>query len=837
MRKSLVLLCWLAVTAAALADEPTQITCTGTVVDEQGQPLAGATVTAYRRARDDDTVFGQLKKMATAQTPPDGTFSFEFVITERFASGFVVAMKEGLAMGWGNWQTREPDCSFDLKLGPPKVLAGKVVDENGSPIAGAVVRTSMTPGEDTRSIWIQGLPAFDRLMTRTDRDGRFSFDQIPADARADFMITAPGRALTTTFKRGSYGGRRLNFSPSQPDISITLPVEGRVEGAVVAKETGQPAAGIRLRLRTEQAASGWENRKCVSGDNGRFTIEGLGAGLYILTVLPPKDETDTDVPGDDQGSKDDMTDWVAAPVMVTVKTGQTLSDIKVQLSEGSFVQVTVTDEADGRPIADARVGLYDNNRQQSASGKTNQQGVARLRVLPGEHQLSTLYKEGYAQMFPRTQLVVTEGQAETIAVELKVEPKIHGLVTDATGQPVSGAEVQVLPGRGRGGPTTDEQGRFETSSQTSGWRGQTPERVILVRHLERNLAAAVVVQDETKPVEVRLQQGAVLTGRVTDPAGEPIHNARISVMLRHTSWGASIQRRDPLRPDAQGRYEIRAIPTGRKYALHASAEGFGTADVQIELAEQEERAVEVDPLILPPANSTVSGVVVDADDKPVPNAHVTVAGGNQPHRRVPTDEKGRFVIEGVVEQEMHVRADVTIDNQRQAGSVQATGGDSDVRIVLGYDAYSGQRAYTPPRSLTGKALPALASFHLQPASELAADRPVLICFWDMHQRPARRTVRMLSTKADDLKARGVVVITVHASAADESDVQQWAAKHQLNFPVGMVSDDKLKARRTLRRWGVRSVPWLILTDAQHVVKAHGFDMDQLDATLAGLTGQ
>ena len=41
----------------------------------------------------------------------------------------------------------------------------------------------------------------------------------------------------------------------------------------------------------------------------------------------------------------------------------------------------------------------------------------------------------------------------------------------------------------------------------------------------------------------------------------------------------------------------------------------------------------------------------------------------------------------------------------------------------------------------------------------------------------------------------------------------------------MIEGDEDKARFT---WGVRALPWLILTDKKHVVKAEGFAIARLD---------
>ena len=45
------------------------------------------------------------------------------------------------------------------------------------------------------------------------------------------------------------------------------------------------------------------------------------------------------------------------------------------------------------------------------------------------------------------------------------------------------------------------------------------------------------------------------------------------------------------------------------------------------------------------------------------------------------------------------------------------------------------------------------------------------------------------------------------------------------FPVEMIPGDVEKAKST---WNVSSLPWLILTDREHIVRAEGFAPAELD---------
>jgi hypothetical protein len=54
-------------------------------------------------------------------------------------------------------------------------------------------------------------------------------------------------------------------------------------------------------------------------------------------------------------------------------------------------------------------------------------------------------------------------------------------------------------------------------------------------------------------------------------------------------------------------------------------------------------------------------------------------------------------------------------------------------------------------------------------------------------------------------------------------------KYKIPFPVGMVQGDDKKSRFV---WGVRSLPWLILTNRKHIVRAEGFSLTEIDEKIS-----
>lgn len=132
------------------------------------------------------------------------------------------------------------------------------------------------------------------------------------------------------------------------------------------------------------------------------------------------------------------------------------------------------------------------------------------------------------------------------------------------------------------------------------------------------------------------------------------------------------------------------------------------------------------------------------------------------------------------------------------------------------------------KNLVGKPLPSFDRIMTGFDLEGTAGKMVLVCFWDTNQRPSRNCIMQLAKQAQQLKQKGVAVVTVQASKVDEKKLNEWVKKNNIPFPVGIVQGDEEKTRFT---WGIKSLPWLILTDRKHVVVGEGFALQELDDKL------
>jgi protocatechuate 3,4-dioxygenase beta subunit len=700
------------------------------------------------------------------------------------------------------------DLNVQILLGGPKVLAGRVVDESGRPVGDAdtsIAVMLIADGDEPR--YIAGKVSEPLFSRRTDAEGRFRFERIPANASAEFIVKKPGFATVGTLKE--IGVQQLQFKTGQEDIEIKLPVEAKIKGTVVDGQTGQPVPGIEVAAfqGERQPFSGQE--PVTSGKDGTFAIGALCPGKQILRAALGEERS---------------TDWIAEPVELSVETGRTLTGVKVKLSKGGVAKICITELDDNRPISGATVTIRNTVSKQQFALVTGEDGMIRKRLAPGEYKVAYAFKQDFPYQKIDSAFTIEDGKTCPVEFQLKGYPRVSGTVRDEKGQPVAGAKVKVCP-LGRGEATTDAEGRYEVRRETPEWaQGTVP--FVVARHFERNLAGAVEFADDTKVVDVTIKPGVTCVGKVVDPNGKPIENAK--VYLTFWSWGSgSSMAHEKNVTNAEGRYEIKAVPRHPRYSVEASAEGYGQDYLTISTEDANDR-FEVEPISLGKANLSVSGIVVDMDDKPVENAEVYCQGRGQPYRRTQTDPDGRFTLENVCAGKIRVYAGTRSAPQAH-GRIETEGGATDVTVVVSENPSSAR--YQPKRSpsLVGKPLPDLRELGIDLTPDKVEGKRLLVCFWDMNQRPSRHCLTQLVKQAESLRDRGVVVVAIQASKVKRNALHGYVKKYDVPFSVGMVQGD---AEKTRFAWGVQSLPWLILTDGRHIVTAEGWRIDELDEKIA-----
>jgi protocatechuate 3,4-dioxygenase beta subunit len=806
-REWIVIIVGLLICGVCRGREDQGLFISGRVVDYQAQPVADAEVAVYQKE--------YLLREYTAQviapivrTDQQGAFALRAQVTSQYNT-FIVARKAGLAMAWDGLNYSSNTLAkgyFLLVMEKPHVMTGMVVDHEGNPLSGARVQALPKTSYMSRLSQRPMMAPTKWFGTETDSLGQFHFGMFSADVSADFWVQAPGLRRTYTFT--THAQNRCGFEVWRKDICLALPEEQRVVGHIRAAKTDRPVAGLRLTVRAERNREDVSNRyrsfDVVTDAQGGFVCEGLPVGKSKFQLHASVTET---------------ADWISEGVEVTVQSGQE-AKVEMTVKQGGHVEVTVVDEQTKAPLADMKVDLNNEFWRRSVPAHTDAQGRARILAPPGEYTVSS-WGERYSSWRNNDPVVVRTAQTVAVAVSLDREPSVSGRVVDPTEKPVTGVKMTFHP---LGDLVyTDDQGRFTAQYDK---RSADKGLCIIARDPKRSLAAVHHTKDLEKPVELSLKPALTVHGKVEDPHGIGIPAARISVSIHLFNWATSLN--EEVLTDAKGNYSLTGLPPEQspfKYNLSVHAGGYAPYYQDVAITKESGNRVEIPPVILEPANLAVSGAVVDANGIPAPKVILFLRGGRgapQPDKGTATNEKGEFAFHGIRKGPIHIQLNFS-SSRAGHGSLKAEAGDHGLRAVLGKNV-----VHSRFQSLVGKTLPSLSELVVNPGDFDPAAKRVLICFWDMEQRPSRRVVTQLTKQAQTLTDEGVTVVLVQVADIEQAALDRWLVKYKIPFRSHLSERDFEKMKL---EWGVKSLPWLILTDTEHIVQVEGFNLAELEERL------
>jgi len=417
---------------------------------------------------------------------------------------------------------------------------------------------------------------------------------------------------------------------------------------------------------------------------------------------------------------------------------------------------------------------------------------------------------------------VTNSSNPPINKEDPNDRTVMGQVVDPNGQPLAQIPI-VTYGYHKRETMTGHDGRFTFKLP---FKYQHPAGgLIVARDRKRNLAVFHDYIGQDSCIVMKLEPAVVLEGKICDTQGNGIPNTHL--MLFWQLPGSGYEKWEDVTLDKQGRFEIRAIPYGRRYSVDISAQGYGRGSTSSIDTNAREARIQLPSIVLRTADQSVGGIVIDPLGNPVADAEVHAGGEGQPWCQIQSDKQGRFLIKGVCAGTVSLNGRHTDGQILMSGEIKAQAGNMDVSLALN-ERHLLESSAPDFESLMGKALPNIEDLGLLEKQIDAANRRILICCFDIEQRPARRCVIQLAKQAEQLKQKGVVVVIVQASKVDENKLKDWIKENNIPFPAGMIEGNPEEIRFT---WGVKSLPWLILTDKQHVVRAEGFALTELDEKL------
>jgi hypothetical protein len=134
------------------------------------------------------------------------------------------------------------------------------------------------------------------------------------------------------------------------------------------------------------------------------------------------------------------------------------------------------------------------------------------------------------------------------------------------------------------------------------------------------------------------------------------------------------------------------------------------------------------------------------------------------------------------------------------------------------------RTYTHVPNLVGKPMPSFDGIKLAGEPQVLEGKALLLCFWDPSQRPSRHCLRQLAGEVQQLGEQGIALLVIRVAPADSQPAGEFPVESGDVYRRGFIEGDIEQVKFT---WGVRSLPWLLLADREHTVRASGFSLADL----------
>jgi beta-lactamase regulating signal transducer with metallopeptidase domain len=386
----------------------------GVIQDEQGRPIAGATVfVGFFFPRRD--VVGPTPFLLDEPCVTDASGRWQCkIMPARLPVLMLRLAHPDYVSGSEHSDTPPPEMAklrdgsrvMVMKKGLP--VSGVVLDREGKPIAGARVAS----GKDQAAT---GNP-----ITTTNAQGEFLFAHV-APGELILVVQAKGHAPEL---------QQIKVEPQMPPVEFTLGPPHSIRGRIV-DGAGKPIPGAWI---TDDEWRGYRslNLKVVADADGRFQIDDL-----------------PDSPVQLQFSKEG---FMNLPNQVFTPSGQ---DVVITLNRPLTISGTVTDAATGKPIGEFT--LYDG---QGAGGWDRQsprqfRDGRYIRNIIWPYPQTVVFRieaEGYLPAESRG-FQITEGTVtydfRLTKGEIPTRSAISGVILLPGGKPAAGAEV-VLASKSRG---------------------------------------------------------------------------------------------------------------------------------------------------------------------------------------------------------------------------------------------------------------------------------------------------------------------------------------------------------------------------------------------------
>lgn len=429
-----------------------EVTVSGVVRDQTGNPVSGALVALRDRralsSRGKSEINDIFEKVVSNAA---GEFRFEQVPVERSLERLeVLAAIEGGKIGWMNVSLRQNTKVGGLRIDlvPSVPMTGRVVDENGKPIAGVRMHLSSL-SQETGASRRKYLGLTDRLISPTtysDAEGRYVFPFVPEGFAASVSHIHPEYANDGSFIRCARDKENLFFSQWLTDRKIKsvengediVLERGSFVGGRILNADSTPIKNVSVKLLDRVGQS------TMTDDKGEFRF------LSIADTHAPdkKIRLGLEFNKPAPGALDDSRDYRVANVEWKELVAQTA---KIQFVKPAIFIGRVLEVKTRNPIPN--VHLRVNFGMSMSSAQTDENGEYRIEAnMPGTISIElpaiapgySGLAEGFSDSGMNNIVIEPGTTTELGTILMKPIAPVAVLVVDSQQRPQAGFDVRYV---------------------------------------------------------------------------------------------------------------------------------------------------------------------------------------------------------------------------------------------------------------------------------------------------------------------------------------------------------------------------------------------------------